>query len=59
MEAGTLILTVDGTEHVLEAGDSIYYDGDCTHTYRNPDTVDCVYYLAFTREGASVGTRHR
>ncbi len=59
VEAGTLILTVDGTEHVLEAGDSIYHDGDCTHGYRNPGTVDCVYYLAFTRSGAGTGRRHR
>lgn len=59
VEAGTLILTVDGTDHVLEAGDSIYHDGDCTHSYRNPGTVDCIYYLAFTRDGASTGPRHR
>jgi transcriptional regulator with XRE-family HTH domain len=59
VEAGTLVLTVDGTAHVLEAGDSIYHDGDCSHSYRNPGTVDCVYYLAFTNDRASVGTRHR
>lgn len=59
VEKGTLILTVDGTEHILQAGDSIYHDGDCTHSYRNPRRVDCVYYLAFTRDGATTGTRHR
>ena len=59
VEAGTLLLTIDGTEHVLAAGDSIYHDGDCTHSYRNPGTIDCVYYLAFNRDATSTGTRHR
>lgn len=59
VDAGTLILTIDGIDHVLEAGDSISHDGNCTHSYRNPGRVDCVYYLAFTRERASTGTRHR
>lgn len=58
VEKGSLVLTVDGVEHGLKAGDSIYHDGDCTHSYRNPGRVDCVYYLAFTRDGTSTGTRH-
>jgi transcriptional regulator with XRE-family HTH domain len=45
VESGTLALTVDGVEYELHAGDSIFHDGDCTHGYRNPGTVDCVYYL--------------
>lgn len=59
VEAGTLLLTVDGTEHLLEAGDSIYHDGDCTHSYRNPGSIDCIYYLALARDATNGGTTHR
>lgn len=45
IESGTLVLTVDGVEYELHAGDTIFHDGNCTHSYRNPGTVDCVYYL--------------
>lgn len=45
VEAGTLLLTVDGEEYELHAGDSIFHDGNCTHSYRNPGRADCVYYL--------------
>jgi transcriptional regulator with XRE-family HTH domain len=45
IESGTLVLTIDGTEYELHAGDTIFHDGNCTHSYRNPGTVDCVYYL--------------
>jgi transcriptional regulator with XRE-family HTH domain len=46
MERGTLRLTLDGTEHTLSAGDSIYYAGDCWHGFVNPGRVTCAYYLA-------------
>ena len=46
MERGTLRLTIDGTPHVLRAGDSIYYDGDCRHAFANDGPGPCVYYLA-------------
>src|SRR5919198_684662 len=36
MERGTLRLTLDGVAHVLRAGDSIYYAGDCRHAFANP-----------------------
>ena len=45
VQDGTLLLTVDGEEFELFAGDSIYHDGNCTHSYRNPADVDCTYYL--------------
>src|SRR3989442_13299347 len=35
MERGRLRLTLDGVEHVLRAGDSIYYAGDCRHAFAN------------------------
>src|SRR5437868_4712332 len=46
MERGTLRLTLDGVEHVLRAGDSIYYAGDCRHAFANAGQQPCVYYLA-------------
>jgi XRE family transcriptional regulator, regulator of sulfur utilization len=46
MERGALRLTLDGVEHVLRAGDSIYYAGDCRHAFANPGQEPCVYYLA-------------
>jgi transcriptional regulator with XRE-family HTH domain len=45
LESGTLVLTIDGIDHELRAGDSIYHDGNCTHSYRNPGKKDCIYYL--------------
>jgi transcriptional regulator with XRE-family HTH domain len=46
MERGTLRLTLDGVEHMLRAGDSIYYAGDCRHAFANAEREPCVYYLA-------------
>ena len=46
MERGLLRLTIDGIEHLLRAGDSIYYAGDCRHAFANPGEGPCVYYLA-------------
>lgn len=51
VEAGTLTLTVAGTEYVLKAGDSIYHDGDCEHGYRNDGDVPCIYYIAMDVAG--------
>ena len=59
VEKGTLLLTLDGKPYTLKAGDSIYYDGDCLHGYRNPSRVPCVYYLAMDVSGDVAGTNHR
>jgi quercetin dioxygenase-like cupin family protein len=59
IEKGTLHLTLDGALHVLSAGDSIYYDGDCPHAFANPKQTPCVYYLAMDVSGDPVGTQHR
>jgi XRE family transcriptional regulator, regulator of sulfur utilization len=59
VEKGTLLLTLDGEPHTLEAGDSIYYDGDCMHGFANPGRVPCVYYLAMDVSGDMAGTTHR
>jgi XRE family transcriptional regulator, regulator of sulfur utilization len=44
--SGTLELTLDGDVHLLRAGDSIFYAGDCVHAFANPGPDTCVYYLA-------------
>ncbi|NQW10125.1 MAG: helix-turn-helix transcriptional regulator [Alphaproteobacteria bacterium] len=43
---GTLTLTLDRVEHVLEAGDAIHYEGNCRHAYRNNGTQPCRFVLA-------------
>jgi XRE family transcriptional regulator, regulator of sulfur utilization len=44
--SGTLTLSLAAVDYVLQAGDSIYHDGDCTHGYRNDGRVACTYYMA-------------
>lgn len=46
VERGELTVTLDGVDHVLTTGDSLYYAGDCTHAYANTGTEECVYYTA-------------
>ena len=53
VETGTLTLTLDGSEYRLDAGDSIYHDGDCEHGYRNDANTPCIYYLAMDVAGGS------
>jgi XRE family transcriptional regulator, regulator of sulfur utilization len=51
IERGTLLLTIDGTPYTLNAGDSIYYAGDCVHSFVNPGKRPCIYYLAMEVSG--------
>ncbi len=44
VETGRLTVTLDGIDHVLSAGDALYYAGDCTHAFANPGPAECVYY---------------
>lgn len=44
VETGRLKVTLDAAEYVLEAGDSLYYAGDCTHAFANAGKSECVYY---------------
>ena len=60
IESGTLLLTINDTPYTLNAGDSIYYDGDCLHGFANPRSdASCVYYLAMDVSGEASGTGHR
>lgn len=59
VERGTLRLTLDGVVHLVHAGDSIYYAGDCLHAFANPGSRPCVYYLAMDVAGDGGHTRPR
>lgn len=45
VDQGALTLMLDGQAHILKRGDSIYYDGECAHAYRNDGRGVCVFYL--------------
>ena len=59
VESGRLTLTLDGIPYLLDAGDSVYYDGDCEHAFANPGDTPCVYYLAMDVGGKRVAGRTR
>ena len=46
--AGTLEIDAGGDTHRLEAGDSILFEADTPHAYRNPGKVEAVMYLVMT-----------
>ncbi len=46
--AGSLEIDVAGDTHRLEAGDSILFEADTPHAYRNPGRVEAVMYLVMT-----------
>jgi quercetin dioxygenase-like cupin family protein len=54
VETGTLTLVLDGVEYRLDAGDSIFHDGDCEHGYRNEADTPCTYYIAMDVAGNGV-----
>ena len=58
VERGTLRLTINGEPIVLNAGDSIYYDGDCQHGFANPGRGECTYYLAMDVADRSARATH-
>ncbi|MDQ3339259.1 MAG: helix-turn-helix domain-containing protein [Myxococcota bacterium] len=46
--AGTIEIDVAGDTHRLEAGDSILFEADTPHAYRNAGKVEAVMYLVMT-----------
>jgi len=46
--AGTIEIDVGGDTHRLETGDSILFEADTPHAYRNPGRVEAVMYLLMT-----------
>lgn len=59
VESGHLTLTLDGVPYLLDAGDSAYYDGDCSQAFANPGDTPCVYYLAMDVGGNRLAGRTR
>ena len=45
---GTVEIDVAGDTHRLETGDSILFEADTPHAYRNPGKVEAVMYLVMT-----------
>jgi transcriptional regulator with XRE-family HTH domain len=58
VEEGTLQLTLNGTVYLLQAGDSIYYAGDCQHAFVNPEKKPCTYYLVMEISPSPVPSVH-
>lgn len=46
--AGTVEIDVGGDTHRLDAGDSILFEADTPHAYRNPGQNESVMYLVMT-----------
>ena len=48
VNAGSLEVTVGAERHVLATGDSILFEADVPHQYKNPGSILCVMYLVMT-----------
>jgi transcriptional regulator with XRE-family HTH domain len=46
--AGSIEIDVAGDTHRLETGDSILFEADTPHAYRNPGRIEAVMYLVMT-----------
>jgi transcriptional regulator with XRE-family HTH domain len=46
--AGSLEMNIAGEKHLLSTGDSILFEADVPHEYRNPGDRECVMYLVMT-----------
>ncbi len=45
---GALEMNIAGEKHLLSTGDSILFEADVPHEYRNPGDRECVMYLVMT-----------
>ncbi|MFE4672324.1 helix-turn-helix domain-containing protein [Streptomyces sp. NPDC056723] len=55
VESGTLEITLGGSDrYMLQAGDTLYYESDVDHAFRNPEGEPTVAYIVMTgdRRGA-------
>jgi transcriptional regulator with XRE-family HTH domain len=48
VNAGALEVIVGSDRHLLATGDSILFEADVPHQYRNPGDTECVMYLVMT-----------
>jgi transcriptional regulator with XRE-family HTH domain len=52
VEKGRLRAILGGEEHVLEEGDSAYFEADVAHRFDNAGRGDCSYYLVIDSRGS-------
>ncbi|WP_047865579.1 helix-turn-helix domain-containing protein [Rubrobacter aplysinae] len=52
VERGRLRAVLGGEEHVLEAGDAVYFEADVPHRFDNAGEGECGYYLVIHTGGA-------
>lgn len=55
VERGRLRAVLGGEEHLLEAGDAVYFEADVTHLFENAGEDECAYYLVIDSGGARLG----
>ena len=48
VNAGVLEMIVGSEHHALATGDSILFEADVPHSYKNPGDTECVMYLVMT-----------
>src|ERR687894_197664 len=51
VEKGRLSAFVGGEEHLLEAGDALYFEADVLHRFDNAGDGECSYYLVIVSKG--------
>jgi quercetin dioxygenase-like cupin family protein len=52
VEKGRLRVFLGGEEHLLEEGDTVYFEADVTHRFDNAGEGECSYYLVIVSKGA-------
>lgn len=52
VERGRLRAVLGGEEHILEAGDAVYFEADVPHRFDNAGGGECGYYLVIDSTGA-------
>lgn len=52
VERGRMLAVLGGEEHLLEEGDSLYFEADVAHRFDNAGEGECSYYLVISSGGA-------
>lgn len=52
VERGRMLAILGGEEHLLEEGDSLYFEADVAHRFDNAGERECSYYLVISSGGA-------
>jgi transcriptional regulator with XRE-family HTH domain len=51
VEKGRLRAVLGGEEHIVEAGDALYFEADMSHRFDNAGDGECSYYLVIVSKG--------